>query len=109
MLRVEQPDAWAPFLIEGLEMIPVTAGPKCAGAIATLVRLQPGVRFPEHNHIGEETMLLLDGGFCETDGGEEAWRGDEMFRGDGTGHAFVALPGVPCIAAAVIFGHADFR
>ncbi len=108
--RLESPDAWAPFLVEGVEMIPVVAGPKCAGAIATLVRIQPGATFPEHAHAGDETMLVLDGGFREATGaGEEVWRGDELFRGDGTDHTLVALPGVPCIAAAVIHGHADFR
>lgn len=110
MKRVEDPSAWTAFLVEGLEMIPVTAGPKCAGAIATLVRIQPGAAFPEHAHRGDETMLVLDGGFREpADGGEEVWRGDEIFRGDGTEHTLVAVPGVPCIAAALIFGHADIR
>jgi putative transcriptional regulator len=110
MARIEKPDAWTPFLVEGLEMIPVAAGPKCAGAIATLVRIQPGATFPEHAHRGDETMFVLDGGFREpSDDGEEAWRGDEVFRADGTEHALVAFPGVPCIAAVVIVGHADFR
>lgn len=110
MKRIEEPSAWTQFLIDGLELIPVVAGPKCAGAIATLVRIQPGATFPEHAHRGEETMLVLDGGFREpADGGEEVWRGDEIFRDDGTEHALVALPGVPCVAAVLIFGHGDFK
>ena len=110
MKRIESPSEWNAFLVDGVEMIPVAAGPKCEGAIATLVRLQPGVTFPEHTHRGDETMLVLDGGFREpANDGEEAWRGDELFRGDGSDHALVALPGVPCIAAVLIVGHADFR
>ena len=110
MKRIEQPSEWTAFLVEGLEMIPVTAGPKRAGAIATLVRIQPGAKFPEHAHRGDETMLVLDGGFREpADGGEEVWRGDEIFRDDGTEHALLALPGVPCVAAVLIFGHGDFK
>ncbi|MBX3263894.1 MAG: cupin domain-containing protein [Labilithrix sp.] len=110
MKRIERPSEWTPFLVEGLEMIPVVAGPACAGAIATLVRIQPGATFPDHAHRGDETMLVLDGGFREpADGGEEVWRGDEIFRGDGSEHALVALPGVPCVAAVLIFGHGDFR
>lgn len=110
MKRIERPSEWNAFLVEGVEMIPVAAGPKCEGAIATLVRLQPGVTFPEHTHRGDETMLVLDGGFREpANGGEEAWRGDELFRGDGSDHALAALPSVPCIAAVLIVGHADFR
>jgi quercetin dioxygenase-like cupin family protein len=110
MKRIEDPAAWNPFLVDGVEMIPVAAGPACANAIATLVRIQPGKSFPEHTHVGDETMLVLDGGFNEpADGGEEVWRGDEIFRGEETGHMLVALPGVPCVAAVVIFGHADFK
>lgn len=104
--------AWTPFLADGLEIIPVTAGRKCAGMIATLVRMQPGATFPAHEHRGNETMLVLDGGFREretAENAEEAWRGDEIFRADGSEHALVALPGVPCIAAVLIVGHADLR
>jgi putative transcriptional regulator len=109
---LEDDSAWKPFIVDGVQMIPVEAGPKCAGSIATMVRLQPGAKFPEHVHHGEETMFVLDGGFCEA--GEkaradfEAWRGDEVVRDDGTGHGLVALPGVPCVAAVIIFGYADF-
>lgn len=108
MTKIEKPEAWTPFLVEGLELIPVEAGPKCTGAIATLVRIQPGATFPEHAHVGDETMLVLDGGFNEP-GGEEVWRGDEIARPNGSEHKLVGLPGVPCIAAVLIFGHGDFR
>lgn len=108
--KLETGAEWHPFLVPGVEMIPVAAGPKHAGTVATLVRIQPGASFPEHEHRGEETMFVLDGGFRETaEGGAEVWRGDELHREDGTGHAFVALPGTPCIAAAVVSGYADFK
>ncbi len=110
MKRIEQPAAWSPFLVDGVEMIPVIGGAKCAGAIATLVRIRPGATFPEHAHRGDETMIVLDGGFREPAvAGEEVWRGDEIFRGDGTEHALEALPGVPCVAAVLILGHGDFK
>jgi quercetin dioxygenase-like cupin family protein len=112
MARIEKPEAWNPFIVEGVEMIPIVAGPKCAGAIATLVRIQPGTTFPAHAHRGDETMLVLDGGFVEPEGStlrEEAWRGDEVFRTNDTEHSLVGLPGTPCVAAVVIFGHADFK
>jgi putative transcriptional regulator len=110
MASLERPGTFMPFLVEGLELVAVPAGPKCAGAIATIVRIEPGVVFPEHTHRGEEITLLLDGGFREPgEGGAEVWRGDELYRADGSGHALVALPGVPCIAAVVIYGHGDFR
>lgn len=108
--RLEAGSEWMPFLLPGVEMMPVSTGPKHAGAVATLVRLQPGATFPDHAHHGEETMFVLDGGFREAgDEGAEIWRGEELVKADGTDHTFVALPGSPCIAAAIVTGYADFR
>jgi quercetin dioxygenase-like cupin family protein len=107
--KLEAGAEWMPFLLPGVEMMPVEAGPKHAGALATLVRLAPGASFPDHAHRGEETMFVLDGGFREAaEGGAEVWRGEELVRGDGTAHTFAALPGRPCIAAALVTGYADF-
>ncbi len=108
--KLENGEGWQPFLVEGVEMIPVTAGAKHANAVATLVRIQPGARFPEHAHHGDETMFVLDGGFREErDGGAEVWRGDDLHSTDGSGHTLLALPGRPCIAAAIVTGYADFK
>lgn len=108
-VRIEDPSAFSPFLVPGVDVIPVVTGPRLAGAIAVIARIQPGSTFPAHTHRGEETMLLLDGGLREEgEGGHEAWRGDELLSADGSGHAFVALPGQPCIAASVIEGVAEF-
>jgi putative transcriptional regulator len=109
LTALEAPDAWKPFLVEGTAMIPVTAGEGLGDAIATFVKVQPGARFPDHVHRGQETMVVLDGGFVEPESKLEAWRGEETTRDDGTEHALVGLPGVPCIAAVLILGHADFK
>lgn len=106
--ELEGSGPWKPFLVEGTEIIPVTPGAALEGAIATFVRVKPGARFPDHVHRGHETMLVLDGGFVEPASRLEAWRGEETAREDGSSHALVGLPGVPCVAAVVIRGHADF-
>jgi putative transcriptional regulator len=106
--KAASPDSWMPFLVPGTDIIAVEAGAKRAGAAATLVRVAPGARFPDHTHRGTETMVVLDGGFVEPASKIEAWRGEETTRTDGTSHALVGLPGVPCIAAVLIEGHADF-
>lgn len=110
MARIDDPAAWNPFFVPGVEVLEVKTGPRLANAVAVIARLQPGARFPEHAHSGEETMFVLAGGFREEgEGGHEIWRGDELLSGSGTGHAFVALPGEPCIAASLIEGFAEFR
>ncbi len=108
--KLEDESAWMPFIVDGVQMIPVEAGPKHANAIATFVRIAPGSTFPDHTHRGNETMFVLDGGFREVaEGGAEIWRGDELYKDDGTDHELVALPGRPCVAASLVTGHADFR
>jgi putative transcriptional regulator len=107
--RAEDPAAWMPFFVPGIEMIPVTTGARVANGTGTLVRIQPGVKFPDHAHRGEETMFVMEGGFREENGPGEAWRGDELIKDDGTEHAIVALPGVPCVAAAIVTGMAEFK
>jgi hypothetical protein len=53
-------------------------------------------------------MLILSGGLREV-GGQEAWGGDELFRPDGSAHAFVALEGEPCVAATLVEGTIELR
>jgi putative transcriptional regulator len=106
--QIEDPSAWRPGIIPGMDIISVMPGPKAAGAICGIGRFQPGVTFPHHEHLGEEFNLVLDGGFVE-DNGQEIWRGEELYKPAGSQHDFTALPGVPCIAAAVAHGGIDVK
>ena len=106
--RVDTPQAYTPFFVEGVEMLEVKTGPRFEGAIAVIAKLAPGARWPDHAHRGEETMFVLAGGFRETNG-NEVWRGDELTSGDGSEHAFVALDGEPCITASLVVGFVEFR
>jgi putative transcriptional regulator len=99
LAKLESPDKWRPWL-EGMEMIPVKTGEKYPGALAAFGRLRPGSRFPHHEHLGEETTIVLDGGFRNEDG-SEVWRGEELWRPGGTEHEFVVLAGDYCIAAVI--------
>jgi putative transcriptional regulator len=103
----EGSDKWKPWL-DGVQMISVKAGPKYAGAIAAFGRLRPGARFPHHEHVGDETTVVLDGGFRNEDG-SEVWRGEELWRPAGSEHAFVVLDGIDCIAAVIAIGGVTFR
>src|SRR5438105_10943616 len=63
--KIEAGTSWKPGPAEGIHWMGVKAGPKFsgAGAVAAIGRLQPGARFPRHEHVGEETTLVLTGGF----------------------------------------------
>jgi putative transcriptional regulator len=107
LAKLDSPDKWKPWL-DGVQMMPVKPGPKYAGAIAAFGRLRPGARFPHHEHVGDETTVVLDGGFRNEDG-SEVWRGEELWRPAGTEHEFVVLEGVECIAAVISIGGVTFR
>lgn len=106
----EDPAAFSPFFIPGVELIQVQAGPRFPGSLAVIARIRPGARFPEHVHLGRETMVVLAGGFREDGpGGSEIWRGDELVSDQGSGHAFVALEGEPCVTASLVEGMVEFK
>ena len=57
---------------------------------------------------GGETTLVLDGGFVEDGTGEEVWRGDELFKPEGSRHSFRVIGDTPCIAAVFSLGTVRF-
>lgn len=104
---LSDPDAWLQGPVEGLQLMPVEAGPAKNGMMAAFVRLAPGVRFPRHTHHGREWNLVLEGGFRE-DSGHEVWPGELLEKASGSAHDFVAIEGPACIAAALIDGVTSF-
>lgn len=100
--RMSGSEGWFAGPAAGVEVFPVNAGPKLGDALTALLRIAPGAEFPHHEHLGPERVLVLQGGYrCST--GPEVWRGEIDHRVGGTSHSFVALEGVPCIAAAVTY------
>lgn len=94
--------SWGPGPAEGLELLPVEAGPKWAGYMTVVVRLQPGAQLPMHTHGSREQVLVLEGGYRDDQSGQEFWRGEVDVRAEGTSHSFTALEGVPCLCASVV-------
>ena len=102
--RIDAPASWSPDgLVRGAEVMLVAAGPAFDGAIASLLRLPPGARYPHHRHLGEERILFLAGG-VEHDDGSVADAGMLVESAAGSAHGFRVLPGEPCIAAVLVQG-----
>lgn len=93
---------WGPGPAPGLELLPVEAGPKWAGYLTVVVRLQPGAQLPMHTHAAREQVLVLEGGYRDDQSGQEFWRGEVDVRAEGTSHSFTAVAGPPCICASVV-------
>ncbi|MBM4776668.1 MAG: transcriptional regulator [Archangiaceae bacterium] len=98
----DDPASWSPGPAEGLELLTVAAGPKWAGYMTVVVRLQPGAQLPMHTHAAREQVLVLEGGYRDDQSGQEFWRGEIDVRAEGTSHSFTAVAGPPCICASVV-------
>lgn len=80
----------------------VDGGARVANAIVGFVRLREGTQFIEHEHVGDEVMLILQGGLVMN--GVTYRAGDEVRSKGGTSHTFVAAPGPDLLYLGVIDG-----
>jgi putative transcriptional regulator len=106
LTTLDVPANWIPGPGGGHELYFVPHGPRLAGADAGFVRLEPGLRYPRHRHLGDEITLVLSGGLREH-GGEVFRPGDRAIRTEGSEHSFEVLA-EGCIFAVVLRGGLDF-
>jgi anti-sigma factor ChrR (cupin superfamily) len=99
---IDEPTSWeaGPAVSRAIHL---PAGPRLADARCGFVRLEGGGAFPLHRHIGEEQVLVLQGGFEDSDG-RVYRRGDEAIRPSGSEHHFTALGGADLVYLVVLFG-----
>ncbi len=98
---VDDPSKWEPGPSDGVEILPVEAGPSRSNALVAIAKLPEGTRMPAHDHFGREVMFVLQGGFRE-ETGHEVWRGEELVMLPGTSHELTGLSGPVCLAASVL-------
>lgn len=103
---LEDPSSWAPSFLAGAAILPIAAGPRSTGAIATFARFTPGLTFPAHTHLGDEITFVLEGALRDSTG-RVVVRGDELFKPEGSLHGFVVTDDGECIAAALAQGGID--
>jgi quercetin dioxygenase-like cupin family protein len=95
--RARDERAWRRAPLPGLKLFRVEGG--APDATCYLAHFAAGLRFPEHRHRGQESVLLLEGSY--TDRGGRVFRsGDVHEMAPGSAHGFVIAPDEPCIAAA---------
>jgi len=73
----------------------IAGGPATAGCIRGFIRLGAGMTFPDHGHLGDEAVLVLQGSFTDLTNGRESLPGDVVTMPAGSRHSFVATPGGP--------------
>jgi anti-sigma factor ChrR (cupin superfamily) len=85
--RVDDPAAWleqAP----GVSYLPVASGPNAGFFLTGFLRVAAGMEFPEHEHLGEEITLVLQGAFEESVSGRLFRPGEPSYMPAGSRHTF---------------------
>lgn len=99
---LSRPDVWQPSPGPNVHLVHFDGGPACAGADAGFVRLDAGTPFPEHRHLGDETVLVLQGSYLDSSGATVR-AGDIVRMPKGSSHHFTAGPDEDLIYAVVVF------
>lgn len=95
--------SWQAYL-PGVSALHFEAGQAVAGADTGLITFAAGMSYPRHTHVGEERMLILQGGIVDDVTGKESAEGDIVVMAARTSHSFSILPGEDCVAAVVVYG-----
>ncbi len=105
---IDTASAWEPGPNAGSRLVHLDRGPALAAdTLVGFVRVEPGVEFPFHRHLGDETVLILQGALRDSDG-STARRGDVVFRAGGSEHSFVATGEVPLVYLVVLEKGVEF-
>jgi len=96
-----------PFPSASCALMHLTGGPSTVHADVGFVHLKAGDPFPYHVHLGDEAVLILQGGLKNDDG--RIYRaGDLIFDKANSAHQFEALPGEDLYYAVVVQNGVDF-
>jgi putative transcriptional regulator len=98
---IDDASRWLFGPAEGVEVFHIDAGPARADAIVGFTRIAPGKSFPQHAHVGDEVVVILQGSYVDPDGTIHR-TGDRVDMKAGTAHAFVARPGPPLVYLVVV-------
>ena len=97
---IDAPSDWD-ALTDGVQVRDFEAGDACGEAHGGLVRIEPGHAFPRHSHVGEETVLILQGRL-EDDEGNAYRAGDTIVSDDGTSHELRVVGEQAVLYAALV-------
>lgn len=103
LASLEHPGTWLPSPGVNIHLVHLVGGPACAGADVGFVRVTAGTTFPHHRHVGAEHVLVLQGGYRDSDG-SHVGTGDLADMPADSAHEFTADPGQDLIYAVVVHG-----
>jgi len=101
--RLTDASCWSEGLFPGMSLCHVAGGPRVKGAITGFVRIDAGKGFPDHEHLGDEEVLILQGSCVDSIGGKVSKPGDRVAMPSGSSHRFDVRPGPDLVYLAVVF------
>jgi hypothetical protein len=104
LARIDDPSAWFD-LLPGISLLPAPPGTHAHGALRGFVRVRAGVEFPEHSHLGDEAVMIMQGYYTDNVTGDIFGPGDVPRHAVGTQHSFrVFEDGPDLLGLVVAFG-----
>lgn len=85
--KLDDPAVWSHEL-PGISFFWVDGGPAVQQAVRGFLRVDAGLDFPDHEHLGEETTLILQGSYIDAGRARVFRPGDVDRMQGGTSHAF---------------------
>ncbi len=101
--RIDDPSVWSPGLAPAMTLFHVQGGPRVQGAITGFVRIESGAGFPDHEHLGDEEVLIIQGTCLDSIEGKVYRPGDRVRMASGSAHSFEVRPGPAFLYLAVVF------
>jgi anti-sigma factor ChrR (cupin superfamily) len=100
--RIDDAKSWMATHVAGVFSYDLPVGPAVADAVVGFVKLHPGGVFPDHEHMGDEAMLVVQGS-CIDSSGTVIRRGDLIRMPAGTHHDLKAQPGPDFIYLGIAY------
>ncbi len=101
--RLGDASNWSPGLIPSMTLYHVQGGPRVKGAVTGFVRITSGSGFPDHEHLGDEEVLIIQGSCVDSTDGKVFAPGDRVAMARGSIHSFEVRPGPDFVYLAVVF------
>lgn len=91
---LDEPKSWSRSPVPGLSTFDLAGEVERPGTRVSFLKLEAGCSFPEHEHLGPETVLLLQG-WCTDGDGVVARPATLLEMAEGTSHRFDVAPATP--------------
>ena len=100
--QMKDPDNWFPGFGDGMQILHVDGGPDRQMAVVGFIQLAPGAAFPPHEHVGDETVFVLQGRLRDVTSEQEFGRGQIARMDADTEHELIGVGDEPTIYLTVV-------